>query len=120
MLTQIRANAAGVDRLVSALGTGDALKAKLDAELTSQGLLASTGVSQVSTSASGSSSAVNAPKQGNASSVSAILEEVEGSVPLGLILGGAAAAVSSRESRHRVTLKCDLGRGIVGLRSYVK
>jgi hypothetical protein len=37
-------NAAGADALVSALGTGDALKAKINAELTKQGLKESTGV----------------------------------------------------------------------------
>ena len=46
MRTQIRAaDSAGADKLVSTLGTGDALKNKINTELTAVGLPESTGVS---------------------------------------------------------------------------
>ena len=82
MFTQIRAsNSAGVDILVKTLGTDRAtLKTRLDAELTSRGLSASTRVSQVSTST------VDAAGPENTAS------EDAGGPPLELIIGGAGVA----------------------------
>ena len=81
MSTQIRAsNSAGVDILVRTLGTGHTLKTRLDAELTSRGLSASTRVSQVSTST------VDAAGPENTAS------EDAGGPPLELIIGGAGVA----------------------------
>jgi hypothetical protein len=60
--SQIRVNdAAGVDTLDSTLGTGDALKTKINAELTKQGLQESTGVTNPSKSTFSSAPVASSP-----------------------------------------------------------
>jgi hypothetical protein len=69
------------------LGTGDTLKGRLDAELTSRGLSASTGVSQVSRSTVDAAGKENTTTSENTSA-----SEDSGGPPLELIIGGAGVA----------------------------
>jgi hypothetical protein len=109
MSTQIRAsNSAGVDRLVSSLGTGETLKANIDNQLAKQGLPGSTSVSQVSTStgASNSSTAVDAAESEKTSSTS----DDSSGPPLELIIGGAGVAAAAVSTT--VALSCDVGKWV--------
>lgn len=71
-------DAAGVDELLSTLGAGDALQAKLNAELEKQGLSASTGLSPVDATAASST----------VSSGSKPVRDVGGSAHLADIISG--------------------------------